>query len=166
VPIYLHPALPDPTVAEAYYGTYAQSHPAFSRAAWGFAVETGTQAIRLILSGLFDHHPDLQIILGHLGEGIPFFLTRIDASLSRPGNAPSDFAAVFRRNFHVTTSGFFSDAALRCCIEELGVARILFAVDWPYVSNPAGVAWMAAMDLPPNDKARILGGNAIALLRL
>jgi predicted TIM-barrel fold metal-dependent hydrolase len=131
VPIYLHPAMPDTTVAETYYGAYAQSHPAFPRAAWGFGVETGTHAIRLILSGLFDRHPDLQIVLGHLGEGIPFFLTRIDEALSRPGNAASDFAAVFRRNFHVTTSGFFSDAALRCCVEELGAARIMFAVDWP-----------------------------------
>jgi predicted TIM-barrel fold metal-dependent hydrolase len=166
VPIYFHPALPDPTVTTAYFGTYAQSHPAFVRSAWGFGVETGTQAIRLVLSGVFEAHPDLQVILGHLGEGIPFLLPRIDESLSRPGNAPTDFAGVFRRNFHVTTSGFFSDAALRCCLEELGVGRVLFAVDWPYVRNEDGTAWLQAFDLPHDEKSRLLGGNAAALLRL
>lgn len=166
VPVYLHPALPDRAVTAAYYGAYAESHPAFVRSAWGFGVETGTQAVRLVLSGLFEAHPGLQVILGHLGEGIPFLLGRIDESLSRPGNRPSDFAGVFRRNFHVTTSGFFSDAALRCCLEELGAGRVLFAVDWPYVRNEEGTEWLRAFDLGPGDKARLLGGNAARLLRL
>jgi predicted TIM-barrel fold metal-dependent hydrolase len=166
VPIYLHPAMPDKGVTSAYYGPYAESHPAFVRAAWGFGVETGTHAIRLVLSGLFDKHPDLQVILGHLGEGIPFFLSRIDEALSRPGNAQVNFAKVFRSNFHVTTSGAFSDSALRCCLEELGVSRLLFAVDWPYVRNTDGMTWMHGFDLPAEDKARILGGNATKLLRL
>lgn len=165
-PIYLHPALPDRTVAATYYGAYAQSHPAFVRSAWGFGVETGTQAIRLVLSGLFEAHPELQVILGHMGEGLPFHLRRIDESLSRPGNAPTDFAGIFRRNFHVTTSGFFSDAALRCCLEELGAERVLFAVDWPYARNQEGTEWLRAFDLPAEDKARVLGGNAARLLRL
>jgi predicted TIM-barrel fold metal-dependent hydrolase len=166
VPIYLHPAMPDKNVTAAYYGTYAESHPAFVRAAWGFGVETGTHAIRMILSGLFDKHPDIQVILGHLGEGIPFFLSRIDEALSRPGNAQVNFAKVFRSNFHVTTSGAFSDSALRCCLDELGVSRLLFAVDWPYVRNTDGTAWMHSFALRTEDKARILAGNATALLRL
>jgi predicted TIM-barrel fold metal-dependent hydrolase len=166
VPVYLHPAMPDKGVTAAYYGTYAESHPAFVRAAWGFGVETGTQAIRMVLSGVFDRHPDLQVVLGHLGEGIPFFLSRIDESLSRAGNAPVEFGRVFRSNFHVTTSGAFSDSALRCCLEELGVGRLMFAVDWPYVSNADGTAWMRNFAMAPEDKARIMGGNASALLRL
>ncbi len=166
VPVYLHPALPDKAVTERYYAPYDQSHPALTRSAWGFGVETATQAVRLILSGLFDEHPDLQVVLGHLGEGIPFFLDRIDESLSRPGNAPVRFAEVFRRNFHVTTSGFFSDAALRCCIEQLGVDRIMFAVDWPYVGNTEATGWIGRYEMEAKDRHAILSGNAARLLRL
>ena len=166
VPVYLHPALPDKTVTERYYAPFDQSHPAFVRSGWGFGVETGTHAVRLVLSGLFDDHPDLQIVLGHLGEGIPFFLERIDESLSRAGNAPIRFADVFRRNFHVTTSGFFSDAALRCCIEQMGIERILFAVDWPYVANADGVEWVTNVDLSEEDRRAILSGNATRLIGL
>jgi predicted TIM-barrel fold metal-dependent hydrolase len=166
VPVYLHPGLPDKVVTERYYAPYDQSHPAFVRSGWGFTVETATQAIRLILSGVFDDHPDLQVILGHLGEGIPFFLERIDESLSRPGNAPTRFAEVFRRNFHVTTSGFFSDPALRCCIEEMGAGHILFAVDWPYVSNSDATDWFVRFPLGDADRRAILSGNAERLLGL
>ncbi len=165
-PIYLHPAQPDPTVSEIYYGAYAKTHPMLARTAWGFGVETGTQAMRLVLSGLFQAHPDLKIILGHLGEGITFQLARIDEALSRPGNEAISFATVFRKNFYITTSGFFSDPALRCCIEELGVEHILFAVDWPAVSNKAGVDWLSAFPLDPAEKAKIFSGNADTLLRL
>jgi predicted TIM-barrel fold metal-dependent hydrolase len=166
VPIYLHPAQTDPTVSEIYYGAYARTHPMLARTAWGFGVETGTQAIRLVLSGVFEAHPGLKIILGHLGESIPFQLARIDEALSRPGNEAISFATVFRKNFYVTTSGFFSDPALRCCIDELGLERVLFAVDWPAVHNRAGVDWLSAFPLDPAGKAKIFSGNADALLRL
>lgn len=166
VPIYIHPSLPNKTVIDTYYAPYAQTHPALIRAGWGFGVEAGTQAVRLILSGVFDRHPDVQIILGHLGEAIPFQLARMGEAFSRPGGETVDLAAVFRRNFHVTTSGFFSDPALRCCIEELGVARILFAVDWPYVTNTDGVDWMRAYPMDAGDRAQIFAGNAQKLLRV
>lgn len=166
VPIYLHPALPDRSVTETYYAPYDKSHPDLLRAAWGFGVEAGTQAVRLILSGVFNRHPGLKIVLGHLGEAIPFLLPRIDEALSRPGNASTSFAEVFRSNFHVTTSGFFSDAALRCCIDTLGADRVLFAVDWPYASNEAGTKWLGAAPLAPDVKAAIFGGNAKTLFRL
>ncbi len=166
VPIYLHPATPDRTVTDRYYAPYDQTHPTFARAAWGFGVEAGTQAVRLVLSGVFDRHPDLKIMLGHLGEAIPFLMPRIDAALSRPGGETVRFSEVFRRNFWVTTSGFFSDAALRCCLEVLDPGHILFAVDWPYVENTAGVDWLEAMDLDEATKAAIFGGNARGLLGL
>ena len=86
--------------------------------------------------------------------------------LSRPGNAPTRFAEVFRRNFHVTTSGFFSDPALRCCIEEMGVDHILFAVDWPYVSNTDATDWFGRFPLADADRRAILSGNAERLLGL
>ncbi len=166
VPIYLHPAMPDATVTERYYAPYDRSHPMLTRAAWGFGVEAGTQAVRLVLSGVFDRHPDLRIILGHLGEAIPFLLPRIDESLSRPGNVPVRFSEVFRRNFWVTTSGFFSDAALRCCLDALSPDRVLFAVDWPYADNMAGVDWLRGSYVDDALRARIFSENAAALLRL
>lgn len=166
VPVYIHPGLPDKTVTERYYAPYDESHSMMTKAAWGFGVETGTQAVRLILSGLFDKHPDLKILLGHLGEAIPFWLDRIDDSFARPGNPPSHFAEVFRRNFWITTSGFFSDAALRCCLDQVAHDRILFAVDYPYASSKDGVDWLKGMDLDPALKAQIFSGNARTLLGL
>ena len=166
VPVYLHPSMPHPAVREAYYGTYEKTHPSLLGAAWGFGVETGTLGIRMVLSGVFERHPDLQIILGHLGEGITFQLARIDEALSRPGNATSNFAETFRKNFYITTSGFFSDSALRCCIEEMGVERILFAVDWPFVANADGVNWLKSFPGDPAMKEQIFSGNAKRLLGL
>src|SRR5262249_30220487 len=81
VPIYIHPALPHRAVIDAYYKDYAERHPGLLRAAWGFTVETATQAIRFVLSGMFDAHPGLKIILGHMGEGLPFLLWRISHGL-------------------------------------------------------------------------------------
>ena len=166
VPVYLHPSMPHPQVRDLYYGTYAESHPAILGAAWGFGVETGTLGIRMVLSGVFDEYPDLQVILGHLGEGITFQLARIDEAFSRPGNAPTRFADTFRSRVHVTTSGFFSDSALRCVLEEIGDDRVLFAVDWPFVGNGEGVEWLRAFPTDDATRAKIFSGNAERLLRL
>lgn len=166
VPVYLHPGFPDRVVTDRYYAPYDQSHSMMTRAAWGFGVEAGTQAVRLILSGLFDRHPDLKILLGHMGEAIPFWLDRIDEQFSRPGNPPTRFAETFRRNFWITTSGFFSDPALRCCLDQLSHDRILFAVDYPYAGSRDAVDWLNAADLDPGLRARIFSGNACALLGL
>ena len=81
VPIYIHPAMPQPAVIEAYYKDYVEKYPGLLRAGWGFTVETATQGIRLVLSGVFDAYPGLKIILGHLGEGLPFYLWRISHGL-------------------------------------------------------------------------------------
>jgi predicted TIM-barrel fold metal-dependent hydrolase len=165
VPLYLHPSLPLPSVRDAYFGTYAKTHPSFLTAAWGFTIETGTQAMRLVLSGALEAYPNLQIILGHLGEAIPFLIARIDEALSRD-TPTTNFRALFSQHFHVTTSGFFSDPALRCCIEELGVERILFAVDWPFVESRDGADWLRRLAIDDHDKALIASGNAKRLLRL
>ncbi len=108
------------------------------RAAWGFTVETATQAIRLVLSGVFDAYPRLKIVLGHLGETLPFLVWRIDQALSRPGAKPMSFRDIFCDHFYITTSGNFSNPALLCCVMEMGIDRILFAVDWPFVANAPG----------------------------
>jgi 2,3-dihydroxybenzoate decarboxylase len=166
VPIYLHPAVPHPAVVEAYYKDYLKEFPGLLTAAWGFTVETATQGIRMVLSGVFDTYPGLKMILGHLGESLPFSLWRIDMALQRPGNAPTPFRDTFRNHFWITTSGNFSTPALLCCVMEMGVDRILFSVDYPFVPNPPGVKWMDTVPLGPEDRAKILHGNATRLLKL
>ena len=166
VPLYMHPATPHPAVIEAYYKDYVKDFPAILSAAWGFTVETATQAIRLVLSGVFDTHPNLKIILGHFGETLPFLLWRIDSSLKRPGQKAMSFRDIFCKNFYVTTSGFFSDPALICCMLEMGVDHILFAVDWPFVMNPPAVEWMQNVSISDSDKVKILSGNAKRLLKI
>jgi predicted TIM-barrel fold metal-dependent hydrolase len=166
VPIYLHPSLPHPAVMDVYYKDYVKDFPMVIRAAWGFTVETATLAVRLVLSGVFEKYPGLNIILGHLGETLPFFVWRIDHALARPGQKSLSFRDVFCNHFHITTSGNFSDPALICCMMELGVDRILFSVDWPFVANPPAVRWMESVPLSDADKAKILSGNAQRLLKL
>jgi len=166
VPLYMHPASPDSTVVERYYQPYVEDFPALLNAGWGFTVETATQAIRLVLSGVLEKYPDVKILIGHLGEGLPFLLWRIDHALSRPGNKPLNFREVFSRNFYITTSGNFSDPALVCSLQELGADRILFSVDWPFVPNNLGTEWIERLQLNGEDKTKILNGNAKRLLKL
>ncbi|HEV8014170.1 MAG TPA: amidohydrolase family protein [Stellaceae bacterium] len=165
VPIYLHPATtPHPAVMEAYFNDYAKEFPLFYRSGWGYTFETGTQAIRLVLSGVFDRYPHLKMILGHLGEGIPLLLWRIDSALSRSGKI--DFRKTFCEHFWITTSGFFSNPALRCCIEEMGIDRVIFSVDYPYMPNERAARWIPTIPLDDNDKAKLLAGNVAKLLKL
>ena len=167
VPLYFHPSLPDQRVTDVYYQDYAKDFPLVVRPAWGYTVETATQAIRLVLSGVFDKHPKLKIVLGHFGETLPFLVWRIDSSLKRPGQKPLSFRDIFCGNFYVTTSGFFSNPALLCCVMEMGVDHILFAVDWPFVpDNKGAVDWMSTVLLSDEDKAKILSGNAKRLFRM
>ena len=135
VPIYLHPCTPQPAVFEAYYKDY----PQLGRAALGFGIEMAVQAARLVVSGVFDEFPKLKIILGHLGEALPFVLWRANDTLSRRAKLRRSFREYFRDHFYITTSGNFSQPALQCAIAELGVERILFAVDWPFQPNGEAV---------------------------
>jgi predicted TIM-barrel fold metal-dependent hydrolase len=165
VPIYVHPGAPHPAVFDAYYKDYVDEFPSIATAGWGYTVETATQAIRLILSGVFERYPELKIILGHMGESIPFSLTRIDEAMSRR-RTRLPFREIFCHNFYITTSGNFSTAALMCSILEMGVDRIMFSVDWPYVENLPGMKWMEIVPLSAEDKTKIYGGNAARLLKL
>jgi predicted TIM-barrel fold metal-dependent hydrolase len=168
VPIYLHPGKPAETVIDAYYKEYAKDYPHILGAAWGYTVEAATQAVRLVLSGALDAYPGIKFILGHFGEGLPFLQWRIDYSFSRPGNKPGlSFRDLFTEHFHVTTSGNFSDTALLCTIQEMGVERILFSIDYPFVPNDrAWVDWIEGVSLSAEDRAKIMGGNAERLLKL
>lgn len=161
VPIYVHPAHPHPAVIEAYYRDY----PGMAHAAWGFGVETAMQAIRLVLSGVFDAHPNLKIILGHLGEGLPFSLWRADRNLSGKLTKRS-FREYFCEHFYITTSGNFSFPALLCSIMELGADRILFSIDYPFEATVDGREFIDAVPLCSEDKEKILSRNAVRLLKL
>jgi predicted TIM-barrel fold metal-dependent hydrolase len=166
VPIYLHPGMPHEAVIDAYYKEYAKDFPILLRAAWGFTVETATLGVRLVLSGVFEKHPKLKFILGHLGEGLPFLLWRINNGLARPGQKPVQFRDIFSTHFSITTSGFFADPALLLCVQEMGIDRILFAVDYPFEANAPGPEWLARVPLCDEDKAKIASGNARRLLRM
>ena len=169
VPIYVHPAPPHPQVIDLYYKDYAEKYPAILSAGWGFTVETATSGLRLVLSGVFDKYPNLKIILGHLGEGLPFLLWRINhafANMGRPDVDPVPFRDIFCEHFYITTSGNFSNPALLCTVMEMGVDRILFSVDWPYVDNAPGTTWMEDVPLSREDREKILHGNAQQLLRM
>jgi predicted TIM-barrel fold metal-dependent hydrolase len=166
VPLYMHPGIPQPAIIETYYKEYIAKYPNILRAAWGFTVETATQAIRMILGGVFDAHPRLKIILGHLGEGLPFYLWRINMGLGRDGAGPSWFRDAFCEHFWITTSGFFSDPALICCMMEMGIDRILFSIDYPFVLNPPGAEWIKTLPLSPEDQAKLLSGNVKRLLKM
>jgi predicted TIM-barrel fold metal-dependent hydrolase len=166
VPIYFHPAWPHPDVEKAYYEPYGKDFPQVVRAAWGYTVETATQAIRLILSRLFEKHPNFKVILGHFGETLPYQLWRIDQALRRPGHDIMDFRGHFTRNFHITTSGHFSTPALVASMMEMGMDHIMFSVDWPFVSNKPGMKWVETLQLSNEDMTKFLSGNAKKILKL
>jgi 2,3-dihydroxybenzoate decarboxylase len=165
VPIYIHPGPPNPAMAEAFYGDYLQDFPWLNSAAWGYTIDTANQAMRMILSGLFEEYPGLKVILGHLGEGLPFLLDRMDEALNRGARAVA-FKKTFCDHFYVTTSGFFSTPALLCTILQVGIDRVLFSVDWPFVENAPGVKWMDTVPLSDEDKEKLFNGNARRLLKM
>jgi 5-carboxyvanillate decarboxylase len=158
--IYIHPRAPSDHLAGAFrnYGIEA--------AMWGYAVETGTHALRLICSGLFDRFPKLRIVLGHMGEGIPFWLWRIDfmhAAMTKRGRTPKlelTPSEYFKRNFAITTSGQENPDALEYSIKTLGVENVMWAIDYPYQPTQPAVAFMDAAPLADAHKRLVYGGNA------
>lgn len=166
VPFYLHPRSPLPTMAPIYDG-----HPWLLGPTWAFAQETAVHALRLICSGLFDEHPGLTIILGHLGEGLPYNLWRIDHRngwLDLPPSYPAKrlIADYFRENFYLTTSGNFHTPTLVQAMGEIGVERILFSVDWPFESIEDAATWFDAAEIGEADRLSIGRQNAARLFKL
>src|SRR4051794_1192863 len=166
VPFYLHPRNPLPGDIRAYEG-----HNWLLGPNWAFHAETAVHALRLIGSGLFDELPRLQIILGHLGEGLPYYLWRIDNRNSWM-KAPHKYAArkpvadYFRANFHVTTSGHFSTPAMIDAVAELGVDRVMFSVDYPFEDMGEAAAWFDKAEIGETDRRKIGRTNAIKLFKL
>ena len=149
----MHPAIPHPAVVEAYYKDYVEQYPSLLRAAWGFTVETATQGVRLVLSGVFDAYPKPQ---DHhrpsRRRAAVLLLWRINMGFERDRHGGKSFRDVFCEHFYVTTSGFFSDPALLCCIMEMGIDRIMFSVDYPFVDNPPGAKWTETLPLCPKTR--------------
>ena len=167
VPIYIHPSAPQADVARIYLSDHATAFPRILSAAWGFTMETATLALRMTMSGMFEQYPNLKIILGHLGETLPFLLWRVNNTLTPADQSKSfSFRDVFSNNFWITTSGNFSNPALLCCVMEMGIDRILFSVDWPYVEFREGTEWMKTVPLCDEDKEKVLSGNARRLLKM
>jgi predicted TIM-barrel fold metal-dependent hydrolase len=168
VPIYLHPTMPPAPVREAYY-TGLDSAVGFvlSTSGWGWHSEVGIHALRLILAGVFDRLPTLQIIIGHMGEMIPFMLARIDDTLTPLAKQLQQPVSEYcLRNFHITTSGFFTDPPLLLAMQVMGADRIMFSVDYPFSTNEQGRAFLDHASLSPADKEKISHLNAERLLSL
>jgi predicted TIM-barrel fold metal-dependent hydrolase len=161
VPIYLHPAGPHADVVRAYYTDYEST--GIQGAPWGWGVEAGTQAIRLILSGLFDVFPGLRIVLGHLGETIPYAVRRLDRARTPLERKPSEY---FCEHFYITTSGNFHYPAMLCAMMTMGPDHVLFAIDYPYVENKAGVDFLRSVPISDSERELIAHGNAERLLKL
>jgi 2,3-dihydroxybenzoate decarboxylase len=164
VPFYLHPRAPIAARAQHFEG-----HPWFIAPAWGFAVETSIHALRIMASGLFDEMPNLKMIIGHMGERIPFDIWRIDhrikkAPLGIPAKKP--LRHYLQNNFYITTSGNFSDAPLQCAITEIGIDRMLFSVDYPFENTIDGTGWFDNANLSEEDRLQIGRTNAIELFNL
>ena len=168
VPVYLHPAPPPETVKEAYFsGLPEGTARMLSMAGWGWHAENGLHALRLIVSGLFDRLPRLQVVVGHMGEGIPYALARSSHVL---GTVTKDLqrgiAEYFRENFHVTTSGYFTQPPFRCAMEVVGIDRMMYSVDYPFSPNGRGREFLDGLQLSEVEMEKLTHGNAERLLRV
>lgn len=166
VPFYLHPRNPLPSDAKIYEG-----HPWLMGPTWAFGQETAVHALRLMCSGLFDKYPRLAIILGHMGEGLPYSMWRVDhrnAWIKSPPAYPAKrpIADYFRENFYLTTSGNFRTQTLIDAMLEVGADRILFSTDWPFENVDHAASWFDAASISERDRLKIGRTNAAQLFKL
>jgi 2,3-dihydroxybenzoate decarboxylase len=164
VPFYLHPREPLPSREPIYEG-----HPWLLGPVWAFAAETAVHALRLMCSGLFDRHPRLTLILGHLGEGLPYNAWRIDHRLRKmPQGIPArrTITEYLRSNVFLTTSGHFRTPTLIDAIAEVGADRVLFSVDYPFEETADAAEWFDNAPITERDRVRIGCENAARLFKL
>jgi len=163
VPFYLHPRDPLASRQQCYEG-----YRWLAGSPWGFAVETSIHALRLMASGLFDEYPKLKVILGHLGEGLPFGIWRVDHRISRGSGTPKaklPMSHYLRENFYITTSGNFRTQALTNVILEVGADRVLYSVDYPYEDVVEAREWFDQASISESDRMKIARTNVQKLLR-
>ena len=169
VPIYLHPTLPPKPVIEASYtGNFSQEvSTILARNAWGWHLETALHIIRIILSGVFDQYPDLQFIIGHMGEGLPFMQQRIDNSLTQETiNLEHPVSTYLQKNVNYTFSGLNYNQTFLNLFLEMGVDRIMFSTDYPFVPMEDTMKFLDQLPVSRADKEKIAHGNAERLLRM
>ena len=169
VPIYLHPGIPTAPVRAAYFdGLPGNFSFTMALSAWGWHADTAIHVLRLALSGALERHPGLKIVIGHMGEALPFMLDRIDETTA--ATAKTMFGRSLRQTITdqvwVTTSGFFTMIPFMAALMAFGVDRLMFSVDYPFASNARARAFLDTLPVSPADKAKIAHGNADKLLRL
>lgn len=167
VPIYLHPNFPPQAVMDAYYADL----PGFmgfilATGGYGWHAETAIHVLRLAVSGAFERHPGLNMIVGHMGETIPFMLDRLDHCVVDIQGSDTPPSRIIRERLYITTAGVFSTPAFLCALTTFGADRILFSVDYPYSGLQKAVGWLNHIPVAPDDKLKIMHGNADRLLRL
>lgn len=169
VPIYLHPGYPSEPVYQTYYATTRSEYTKeyqdyiFSGSGLGWHQEVLIQAVRMITYGVFDRFPRLKIIIGHMGEGLPFYYERIVNDMGEPTEKSLDkpIDQYFQDNFWFTTSAFFQDDLLHQLLKHISVDRVMFATDYPFIDSiKQGTDWFRAVDLPRADKEKIAFRNA------
>jgi gamma-resorcylate decarboxylase len=166
VPFYLHPRNPLPSAAQIYEG-----HPWLLGPTWAFAQETAVHALRLMCSGVFDRHPKLQVVLGHMAEGLPYAIWRCDNRNAWTKNPPrypakKKLAQYLQENFYMTTSGAFRTQTLIDAILEVGADRIMFSTDWPFENVDHAAIWFDAATISEADRMKIGRTNAVKLFKL
>ena len=170
-PIYLHPTFPSEQMIEPY------SRYGMMGALWGFGADASLHAVRMILGGVFDAFPTLKIVLGHLGEAIPFWLGRLDNRyqniLRRGGLGPLGMKTLsrlpseyFQTNFWITTSGMMTNPPLEFCLSLFGADRVLFAIDYPYEQTAEAVPFIRAAPLDAETMRKVTHANAESLFRI
>lgn len=169
VPIYLHPTPPPRPVIEASYsGNFAPGVAGgLATAAWGWHVETAAHVLRLVLGGAFDRFPGLQVVVGHMGEGLPFFMPRLDLALPKEVTGlDRPVGDYLRENVHYTFGGFNWTQAFLDLLLQVGAERIMFSADHPYASMAEAQAFLERLPVSPADREKISYGNAERLLGL
>jgi uncharacterized protein len=168
VPIYLHPTPPTQQVMDAYYsGLDPRVATSLASSGWGWHAETALHSLRMVAAGIFDRFPGLQIILGHMGENLPFYLDRANRKLGKvTGHLQRSVADYLLTQFHITTSGFVTLPPLECTLAVFGADRIMFSVDYPFEDMREARDFLDAAPLAPADKEKIAHGNAERLLGL
>jgi uncharacterized protein len=169
VPIYLHPGIPAQAVREAYYDNLPGNFSfTLALSAWGWHADTAIHVLRLVLSGALDRHPGLRLVIGHMGEALPFMLDRIDetTTLAAKTHLRRPVRETIVDQVWITTSGFFTMVPFMAALMSFGVDRIMFSVDYPFASNARARAFLDALPISPADRAKIAHGNADRLLRL
>lgn len=168
VPLYIHPTMPPEPVIEAYYAGFSpEVTDVLSRHAWGWHIETAVHVLRLIVSGTLDKFPGLQIVIGHMGEALPFMLPRIDKALSinitKLNRTVADY---LRENIYYTFSGFNFTQTFLDLYLQVGADRIMFSADYPYSSMVQARNFLDQLPVSYTDKMKIAHGTAERLLRL